>query len=244
VRSGSGGLRLEGVTVHRAGVPVVRDVGFAAPRGEVTVLLGPNGAGKTTLLEAVSGVLPVASGTVWLEDVDVTALLPEERVGHGLAHVEQGRTVFAELTVEENLRVATAGPVEEVYHLFPELERRRRLPAGRLSGGEQQMLVIGRALLMEPTMLMVDEISLGLAPVVVRRLVPVVRVLARRGVGVLMVEQFATIALRVADRAVVLDRGEVVYEGEPAGLERRVDLLHGAYLGRHGGAASSREGTP
>ena len=164
-----------------------------------------------------------------------------DRVDRGLAHVEQGRTVFAGLTVEENLRVATAGPVDEVYNLFPELERRRRLPAGRLSGGEQQMLVIGRALLMAPTMLMVDEISLGLAPVVIRRLVPVVRVLAERGVGVLMVEQFATIALRVADRAVVLDRGEVVYDGDPAGLEQRSELLHGAYLGQRDASVPRRE---
>ena len=237
----SGGLRLEEVTVHRAGIPVVRDVTFEAPPGTVTVLLGPNGAGKTTLLEAISGVLAVAAGKVWLDGADVTSMLPEHRVDRGLAHVEQGRTVFAGLTVEENLRVATAGPVDEVYNLFPELERRRRLPAGRLSGGEQQMLVIGRALLMAPTMLMVDEISLGLAPVVIRRLVPVVRVLAERGVGVLMVEQFATIALRVADRAVVLDRGEVVYDGDPAGLEQRSELLHGAYLGQRDASVPRRE---
>ncbi len=240
----AGGLRLEGITVHRAGIPVVRDVGFDAPRGAVTALLGANGAGKTTLLEAISGVLPVASGTVWFEGVDVTAALPEHRVGLGLAHVEQGRTVFADLTVEENLRVATSGSVAEAYRLFPELERRRHLPAGLLSGGEQQMLVIGRSLLMEPKLLMVDEISLGLAPVVVRRLIPIVRLLADRGVGILMVEQFATIALGVADRVVVLDRGSVVYDGEPGGLERQPELLHGAYLGRGSPTPSRREGLP
>lgn len=238
----AGDLRVEGVTVHRGGVPVVREVSFGAPRGAVTALLGPNGAGKTTVLEAVSGVLNVETGSVLLGDTDLTAMPPERRVALGLAHVEQGRAVFADLTVEENLRVATAGPVEEVFELFPELGQRRRLKAGFLSGGEQQMLVIGRSLLMHPTFLMVDEISLGLAPVIVRRLVSIVRVLADRGVGVLMVEQFATVALEMADHAVVLDRGTVAYEGDPVELRRHPELLHGTYLGRERSTAARREG--
>ncbi len=236
-------LRVDDVTVARAGVPVVRGVTLVAPAGEVTALLGPNGAGKTTLLEAISGVLPIQAGSITYDGVELSGLPPERRARLGIAHVEQGRTVFAELSIVENLRVATDGPVDDAFTLFPELERRRDLPAGLLSGGEQQMLVIARALLTRPRLLVIDEISLGLAPVIVRRLVPAVSRLADRGVGVLMVEQFATLALEYAHRVYVLDRGRITFGGSAAELAERPGVLHGAYLRRSGPSAAPAGGS-
>lgn len=226
------GLSIENLVVARGGFPVVRGVTLRAPPGQVTVLLGPNGAGKTTLLEAVSGVVPVSGGQLHLNGQAITTLRREGRAHRGLAHVEQGRTVFAGLSVEDNLRAAGRGrPVGELFELFPELLARRAVAAGMLSGGEQQMVVIARALAGRPQVLLVDELSLGLAPIVVRRLMPVLRALADDGVGVLLVEQFAALALEIGDHVYVLNRGEVVYEGRAGDLRRRPELLRGAYLG-------------
>ena len=226
------GLEVRGVTVARGGLPICRNIDIVAPRGEVTVLLGPNGAGKTTLLEAVSGILPVAGGSITLEGIAVDRLRRERRARLGLAHVEQGRAVFPGLTVEENLVAVTRSraAIEHALDLFPHLAERRRAKAGLLSGGEQQMLVIARALAGEPTMLLVDEMSLGLAPIIVRALVPVMRRLADAGVGVLLVEQFAALALEIGDRAYVLNHGEIVYTGTCTDLLGEVDILRGAYL--------------
>jgi len=234
------GLDVRGVSVARGGLPIVRDVSLQAGSGEVTVLLGPNGAGKTTLLEAISGVIPVARGTIVLEGAEIQRLRRERRARLGLAHVEQGRAVFPGLTVEENLLVTVRkGDIEPLLALFPELAARRRVRAGMLSGGEQQMLVIARALAGRPRMLLVDEMSLGLAPIVVRRLMPVFRQLADEGVGVLLVEQYAALALDLGDRAYVLNRGEVVFDGPCAELAGKIDILRGAYLGEANGAAAA-----
>ena len=226
------GLEVRGLTVARSGLAICRNIDLVAPRGEVTVLLGPNGAGKTTLLEAISGLLPVAAGSVALDGTPLRPLRREQRARLGLAHVEQGRAVFPGLTVEENL-VAGArsrGAIEHALDLFPRLAERRHARAGLLSGGEQQMLVIARALGGEPKMLLVDEMSLGLAPIVIRNAMPVVRRLADTGVGVLLVEQFAALALELGDRAYVLSHGEIAYEGTCGDLRGEVDILRGAYL--------------
>ncbi|TDD69395.1 ABC transporter ATP-binding protein [Actinomadura rubrisoli] len=226
-------LRLEGVAVARGGAPIVRDVSLAVPAGEVTVLLGPNGAGKTTLLEAVAGVLPIASGRLSADGDDISGLDRVARAKRGIALVEQGRTVFTSLTVAENLRVVrrSAAAADRAVGLFPELEKRLDVPAGLLSGGEQQMVVLARALAMAPSVLLIDEMSLGLAPVIVRRLLPAVRSLADDGVAVLLVEQFATLALEIADTAHVLAGGRLTHSGPAAPLRKAPDKLHAAYLG-------------
>ena len=224
------GLVIEGVSVDRSGARIVSDVSLLAPPGRITLLLGANGAGKTTLLESISGIVPVATGTVSLNGRQLQRLSRPRRVRHGLAHVEQGRAVFPDLTVDENLRVAGArSDAGEVYALFPELTRRAKTRAGMLSGGEQQMLVIARSVILRPRILMLDEMSLGLAPMIVKRLVPVIRRLVQDGMGVLLVEQFAALALSIGDRAYVLSNGRVVHEG--ACEQLKAEHLRDVYLG-------------
>lgn len=226
-------LDVSGLVVNRAGVPVVREVSVAADAGQISVLLGANGAGKTTLLEGISGITSAEAGRVVLDGADLAHASPGDRARAGLAHVEQGRTVFARLTTEENLQVSMnpeTGP-DDAYQLFPELRQRRGVTAGMLSGGEQQMLVIARALLARPRVLMIDEMSAGLAPVIVSRLMKAVRRLADEGTAVVLVEQFATLALAIGDRAYVLRRGSVVYEGDCETLARDPERLHHLYLG-------------
>jgi branched-chain amino acid transport system ATP-binding protein len=227
----SGRLVVDKLEVHRAGSPIVRGVSIEVTPGEITVLLGTNGAGKTTLLEAISGVIPAVGGSVRLDDVEITRLARERRARAGLAHIEQGRAIFADLTVEENLLVvARRGQYEHIFDAFPEIASRRSSRAGLLSGGEQQMLVIARALVNEPKVLMIDEMSLGLAPVVVKRLIPIVTKLATDGVGVLVVEQFAPIALSIGQRAYVLSRGGIAYDGDCEALSKDPDRLRDIYL--------------
>ena len=236
------GLVVEGLEVHRMGSPVVRDVDLVAPPGQVTVMLGTNGAGKTTLLEAISGIVPSAKGRISLDDHDMTGQSRPKRARLGLAHVEQGRAIFPELTAEENLLVARPkSQIEGAFDLFPELANRRNARAALLSGGEQQMLVIARALVTEPKVLMLDEMSLGLAPIVLKRLVPIVRELADRGVGVLLVEQYAHLALAHGDRGYVLSRGEIAYEGDCRDLVDDPDRLRALYLG---GPSADDDGPP
>lgn len=229
--TGTAGLVIHQLNVDRMGSRIVRDVSLSVGPGEITVLLGTNGAGKTTLLEAISGVIPSAGGTVTLNGVDITRIARERRAKAGLAHVEQGRAVFSDLTVEENLLVVARKNVyEPVLDLFPELSERRSSKAGLLSGGEQQMLVIARALANQPKVLMLDEMSLGLAPVIINRLVPKVASLADSGVGILLVEQFAPLALSVGTRALVLSRGQIAYDGACQPLIDEPDRLRDIYL--------------
>jgi branched-chain amino acid transport system ATP-binding protein len=220
--------------VNRAGLPVVRGASLIVEPASVSVLLGANGAGKTTLLEALSGVTPHAGGKIALAGEAIENLRTGARARRGLGHVEQGRTVFRTLTTDENLRAAhRAADTREAYALFPELEKRRNVRAGLLSGGEQQMLVIARALLTRPKAILIDEMSAGLAPVVVGRLMAAVRKLADGGLAVLLVEQFAALALGIGDRAYVLRRGQIVYDGACPALARAPELLHRLYLGDH-----------
>jgi branched-chain amino acid transport system ATP-binding protein len=226
-------LNIEGLRVDRSGIPIIRGVDLVARSGEISVLLGSNGAGKTTLLESLSGIIPAKAGAIGLDGLDLVKRRPGSRAKHGLSHVEQGRSVFAEMTTEENLKVALhpEADLSEAYDLFPELVQRRHVRAGMLSGGEQQMVVIARSIVNRPRVIMIDEMSTGLAPVIVNRLMSAVRRLADSGLAVILVEQFATLALAIGNRAYVLRRGEIVYDGVCETLARDPAMLHRLYLG-------------
>ena len=231
----TGGLSIQGLTATREQIPVVRNLSLEVPTGEVTVLLGMNGAGKTTLLDAVAGVIPVAAGKVILDGVEIQGLRKERRARSGLAYVEQGRSIFPELTVDENLMVsARGGDIEGMFDLFPELKQRRNIAAQLISGGEQQMLVLARAVASKPKVLLIDEMSQGLAPVIIKRLLPFVRSVAQQGIAVLLVEQFAHLALRIGDTGHVMTGGELVLSGPCKELAARPDVVRRAYL--HGKA--------
>lgn len=229
---GSSGLVCRDLIIERGGTTIIDGVSLAAEPGEVTVLLGPNGAGKTTLMEGIAGVLRPAAGKIWLAGADVTNAASGRRAQAGLGHVQQGRQVFGELTVDENLLVAAPHrDLPRAYELFPELGRVRQTRAGLLSGGQQQMLVIARAMLRGPRVLLLDEISLGLAPVLVARLLPRVRELADSGVAIILVEQFTKLALSIGDRAYVLAKGRIEFSGTTAELAHNQQLLNSSYLG-------------
>jgi branched-chain amino acid transport system ATP-binding protein len=217
---------------------VVRGVSLEVPQGQITALLGPNGAGKSSLALAVAGVLRSSAGSVTLDGQLLSGRRPEKIRQAGVAVVPEGRRLLPELTVAENLQVATYSLAREegrtgrqrALELFPELQPRLGLSGRSLSGGEQQMLVLAQALVSHPRFIVIDEMSLGLAPVVVQRLVPAIRTMAASHVGILLIEQFATVALRLADRAYVMDRGTIRFSGTAKELEARPELLQSAYL--------------
>lgn len=226
-------LVLEDVTVRRGIGPVISGVSVEVVPGEITTLVGPNGAGKTSLLEAISGIVTTIDGKITMDSVDVRRLSRRRRAISGMSHVEQGRMIFPSLTVRENLRLTarTKSDFDEALALFPELEKRVDSATVLLSGGEQQMVVLARAFAAKPKYLLIDEMSLGLAPVVFLRLIPTIREIASAGVGVLLVEQFAHLALGVASHALVVTGGRVSFQGKPAELLSDEGLLRKAYLG-------------
>ncbi len=231
-------LALDKLTVARGNRDVVREVSIEIPAGEVTTLLGPNGAGKSSMVLAVAGVLKPRSGSVLLDGKDIAGQSPDKIRRAGVAVVPEGRRLLRDLTVEDNLQVATYALSREqaargrtrALELFPELQKLLRRPANSLSGGEQQMLVLAQALVTGPRFICIDELSLGLAPVIVQRLIPVIRDIADSGTGVLLIEQFATIALALANGAYVIEGGRLQYSGNAGELRENPALLHSAYL--------------
>jgi branched-chain amino acid transport system ATP-binding protein len=228
-------LDVQGLTAGYAGVPVVRELDLTVEPGEVVALLGPNGAGKTTTLLTLAGVVPRISGSAKVMGEEVRGGRPHKVARRGAVLVPDDRAILFELTTRENLRLGPGGKgdaAEMVLEYFPALEKRLSVRAGLLSGGEQQMLAVGRALSGRPKLLMIDEMSLGLAPVIVKRMFPVVRRIADEiGAGVLVVEQHIDLALQAADRAYVLNHGEVAMKGKAADLLKDRHLLQASYLG-------------
>ena len=243
-------LVVEGLTVARAGRTVVRHADLVVNSGEVVSLLGPNGAGRSSTILAMCGVLPVAGGTIHLDDRSLSGLRPDLVRRAGVSTVLENHRVLADLTVRDNLKVAGGRRgsardqrIDRVLDTFPELVAHLDRPAGQLSGGQQQMLALGQALANQPSFLLIDEMSMGLAPVVVARLLEVLRSLAQAGIGVLLVEQFAHLALSISDRAYVMTRGQLVFDGAAADLDGDSDLLHRLYMGA-GVDESLEVGTP
>ncbi len=244
-------LRLQELSVPRGGRLVVSEVSMQVPPGEVTALLGPNGAGKSSLVLAVAGVLRPSHGKVLLGERELTRRRPERVRAAGVAVVPEGRRLLPELTVEDNLRVATYAlsredarhGLEYALELFPHLETRWKAVGRSLSGGEQQMVVLAQALVSRPKVMLVDELSLGLAPVIVKRLVPTLESVAASGVAILLIEQFAHVALSLAQTAYVLEGGRIRYHGTAQELTDNPDALHSAYLLReHSSNATTTNG--
>ena len=232
-------LEIEDLHVSYGPLAALRGVSFRVPRGAIVTLIGANGAGKSTTLRAISGLLTPTAGRILLEGQPIHGRLPHEILALGIGHVPEGRQIFPDLTVGENLRLgafrerraaAVAGRLEAVFAEFPVLAERRRQLGGTLSGGEQQMLAIGRALIAEPRLLMLDEPSLGLAPLYVERVLEIIRRLNARGVSILLVEQRAQAALSIAQRGYALQTGRIVLEDEGPRLLDNEEVKR-AYLG-------------
>ena len=246
-------LEARGLRTGYGRLPVVFNVDLEVKEGEIVALLGANGAGKTTTLRALSGMLPLMAGDVCLDGKSLKRSPPDAIARGGIVHVPQGRGIFPNLRVDETLRLACAmagvrradadARVADVYAIFDRLYDRSTQLAGTLSGGEQQMLAIARGLIMKPRLLMIDEMSQGLAPTIVQGLFSIVRSLPEQGVSVLIVEQFVTHALAVASRAYVLEKGEVAFNGKAAELAGDESFVKGSYLGEAATDAVGVNGT-
>ena len=232
-------LRLAGVKASYGPIQALKGVSLEVKKGEVVTLLGGNGAGKSTTLMTISGVNRPVAGEIWYRDRRIDGMPPHEIVKLGLCQVPEGRRIFSRLSVRENLemgafiikdKAGTQKNIKEVFGMFPVLEERSAQPGGTLSGGEQQMLAIGRALMSKPELLLLDEPSLGLAPIVVSKIFKIIKDINERGVTVLLVEQNAKAALRLADRAYVLETGRITLEG-PAHELMEDEQVKKAYLG-------------
>ena len=234
-------LEVSGLRTGYEGIPVVFGIDLSVEEGEVIALLGANGAGKTSTLRAISGMIPLLDGDVTFDGAAIGGRPAEDIARRGLVHVPEGRGIFPSLGVEETLRMAGAfgkvpkteleARLDETYTTFPRLAERRRQQAGTLSGGEQQMLALARGLIWRPKLLMIDEMSQGLAPRIVADLFEIVAGFPERGVSVLLVEQFVGRALEVSSRAYVLEKGELSFSGSAAKLAKDEDFVKGSYLG-------------
>ena len=231
-------LDVQNINVYYGAIHAVKDVSFHVDEGEIVTLIGANGAGKSTTLQTISGLLHSHTGSITFMGQPIQAVPADKLVAHGLAQVPEGRRVFQQMTVEENLEMgaftqpnSTVAPnLEKVYDNFPRLKERRKQIAGTLSGGEQQMLAMGRALMSNPKLLMLDEPSMGLAPILVEQIFDIIRRLHQKGTTILLVEQNARMALSVADRGYVLETGRITLTGQ--GRELLADeAVKKAYLG-------------
>ncbi len=232
-------LKVENLVVRYGMIEAIKGISFQVNDGEIVTLIGANGAGKTTTMHAISGLLKPASGSIWLNDKDLVKVPAHKITGMGLAQVPERRRVFAQQTVRENLdlgaysrkdKAKIAEDLENVYDLFPRLKERESQLAGTLSGGEQQMLAMGRALMADPKIMLLDEPSMGLSPLLVREIFRIIEDINKRGTTVLLVEQNAKMALEIADRAYVLETGKITLEG--TGEELANDpRVKSAYLG-------------
>ena len=235
-------LEVENLNVHYGAIHALKGVSLAAEEGGIVTLVGANGAGKSTTLRAISGLIKPSAGSIRFREKSLVGVKPHEIVREGVSHVPEGRIVFANLTVLDNLEMGAylrkdrAGYVEDlkkVFRLFPRLDERRRQAAGTLSGGEQQMLAIGRALMAKPTLLLMDEPSLGLAPILVREIFSVIREIRSQGTTIVLVEQNARLALATADRGYVLETGSVRMS-DRARVLLESPFVQAAYLGGPG----------
>ena len=232
-------LEIKDLNVFYGAIHALKGISLTVGDGELVSLIGANGAGKTTTLHTISGLLTAASGSITLDGKDLQKVAPNTIISLGLAHVPEGHHVFARMTVEENLRMGAyivkdqkkiAENLEKVYHHFPRLKERYRQLAGTLSGGEQQMLATGRALMTDPKIVLMDEPSMGLSPLLVKEIFAIIQELHKSGITILLVEQNAKMALAVADRAYVLETGTISMEGKASDLAAD-DRVRKAYLG-------------
>ena len=231
-------LKVEGINVYYGAIHAIKDISFEVNQGEIVTLIGANGAGKTTTLQTISGLLHTRTGSITFQGQNITNIRADKLVSRGLAQVPEGRQIFLQMTVEENLEMGAftrpkeeiAASMADVYERFPRLKERRRQIAGTLSGGEQQMLAMGRALMSKPTLMMLDEPSMGLAPILVEQIFDIIQELNHHGTTILLVEQNAQMALSVADRAYVMETGKITLSGTGAELAAS-DEVKKAYLG-------------
>lgn len=230
-------LRIENLKVNYGGIEAVKGIDISVDEGEIVTLIGANGAGKSTTLRTVSGLVKPTAGSVRFLGEDITGHNPSDIVGKGITMVPEGRRIFPDMTVTENLRIGAylrkddlTEDIEEVFRLFPRLKERSWQAGGTLSGGEQQMLAVGRALMAKPKLMMLDEPSLGLAPLVVKDIFSIIRKINEQGMTILLIEQNANMALQIAGKAYVLETGRITMEGEGSALLQD-ERIREAYLG-------------
>ena len=231
-------LKIKNLNVYYGAIHALKSINIEIREGEIVTLIGSNGAGKTSTLKAISGIIPCKSGTIEFEGKDITNAQPHKLVYAGIGHVPEGRRIFSELTVMENLELGAytrkdkevKSDFEKVFEKFPRLKERRKQDAGTLSGGEQQMLAIGRALMSRPKLLLLDEPSMGLAPIIVRQIFSTIKEINKSGTTILLVEQNANMALSIADRAYVIETGQIVNSGLAKDIKQNEDVKK-AYLG-------------
>ncbi len=243
-------LEVRGLQVSRGSKRVLNDVSLRLETGKIVAVLGPNGAGKSSLVLAMSGVLPIAAGAVLIDGAALGRAAPHEVRRAGIAAIPEGHQVLTALNVLDNLRVAgcalapreLGAAIERALQVFPELRELQARAAGMLSGGQRQMVALAQALMSRPRFILVDEMSLGLAPLIIARLMKVLQALAAEGCGILLIEQFTHVALRLADHVYVMNRGRVQFEGPPSEIEANPGLLHATYLAQEAPPAPSAGG--